>query len=125
MSPEQLRGDPTKMGKASDQYSLAVVLFELLCGRLPFDNSSSTITLLTNILTEEPRKLTDLRQGVDTQLVQIVDRDERDRSREIGPLVKADDALEVDTSGQTIEQVVDFLEQTSRGRLAGFDQAMV
>ena len=51
-------------------------------------------------------------------LAQIIDRDERDCSREIGPLVKADNAVEVDTSGKTIEQVVAYLEQTSRERLA-------
>ena len=51
-------------------------------------------------------------------LAQIIERDERDRSRDIGPLIKADDAVEVDTSGKTIEQVVDFLEQTSRERLS-------
>jgi CMP/dCMP kinase len=56
--------------------------------------------------------------AIEEVLTQIVDRDERDRSREIGPLVKADDAIEVDTSGKTIEQVVDFLEQTSRERLS-------
>lgn len=56
--------------------------------------------------------------SIEEVLSQIVDRDERDRSRDIGPLVKADDAVEVDTSGKTIEQVVDFLEQTSRERLA-------
>jgi CMP/dCMP kinase len=51
-------------------------------------------------------------------LAQIIERDERDRSRDIGPLIKADDAVEVDTSGKTIEQVVDYLEQTSRERLS-------
>lgn len=56
--------------------------------------------------------------SIEEVLTQIIDRDERDRSREIGPLVKADDAVEVDTSGKTIEQVVDFLEQTSRERLS-------
>ena len=56
--------------------------------------------------------------SIEEVLSQIVDRDERDRSREIGPLVKANDAVEVDTSGKRIEQVVDFLEQTSRERLA-------
>ncbi|NQV26306.1 MAG: (d)CMP kinase [Rhodopirellula sp.] len=55
--------------------------------------------------------------AIEDVLNQIVDRDERDRSREIGPLVMAEDAVEVDTSGQTIEQVVDFLERTSRERL--------
>jgi cytidylate kinase len=57
-------------------------------------------------------------ESIEEVLTQIIDRDERDRSREIGPLVKADDAIEVDTSGKTIEQVVDFLEQTSRERLS-------
>jgi CMP/dCMP kinase len=62
--------------------------------------------------------------SLDEVLQQIVDRDERDRSREIGPLVRAADAVEVDTSGQTIEQVVDFLEQTSRERLTGSRSAL-
>jgi cytidylate kinase len=62
--------------------------------------------------------------SINEVLQQIVDRDERDRSREIGPLVKAADAVEVDTSGQTVEQVVDFLEQTSRERLAGSSSAL-
>ena len=56
--------------------------------------------------------------SIEEVLTQIVDRDERDRSRAIGPLVKAEDAVEVDTSGKTIEQVVDFLERTSRERLS-------
>jgi cytidylate kinase len=62
--------------------------------------------------------------SINEVLQQIIDRDERDRSREISPLVKAEDAVEVDTSGQTIEQVVDFLEQTSRERLAGSSSAL-
>ncbi|MBL6705587.1 MAG: (d)CMP kinase [Planctomycetaceae bacterium] len=57
-------------------------------------------------------------ESIEEVLTQIIDRDERDRSREIGPLVKADDAIEVDTSGKTIEHVVDFLEQKSRERLS-------
>lgn len=37
----------------------------------------------------------------------IVKRDEIDSNREFAPLVKADDALEIDTTGKTIEQVVE------------------
>lgn len=37
MSPEQARGEFQKVGPASDQYSLAVVLYQLLCGSTPFD----------------------------------------------------------------------------------------
>ncbi len=36
MSPEQARGDVAKIGPASDQYSLAVVLYQLLTGSKPF-----------------------------------------------------------------------------------------
>jgi WD40 repeat protein len=35
MAPEQIRGDPKQVGPHTDQYSLAVVLHELLTGRLP------------------------------------------------------------------------------------------
>lgn len=72
MPPEQLKGD--SIGPETDQYALGVVLFESLSGSLPFKDSASTLTLLTHILTEEPRKLSDLRPNIDPRLCQIVER---------------------------------------------------
>ncbi|MDN3517687.1 (d)CMP kinase [Aquisalimonas lutea] len=49
-------------------------------------------------------------QGVDVSLASLLDeiavRDERDRSRAVAPLVPADDAVELDTTGLSVEEVV-------------------
>ena len=44
-------------------------------------------------------------------------RDESDRSRKVGPLAAAADAVEVLTDGLSTEQVVDRLEELSRARM--------
>lgn len=40
---------------------------------------------------------------------EILDRDQKDMTRSVGPLKKADDAIYVDTTGMSIDQVVDKL----------------
>jgi serine/threonine protein kinase len=40
MAPEQARGDSRAIGPVSDQFSLGVVLYELLTGRRPFDETT-------------------------------------------------------------------------------------
>ena len=51
--------------------------------------------------------------GVDTSFEEVLqdqnDRDQRDSEREVGRLMRAEDAVEVNTDGLTLEQVVDRL----------------
>jgi cytidylate kinase len=49
-------------------------------------------------------------------LEQIRDRDQRDREREVAPLVPAEDAVLVDTSNMTPEMVLELLVDTVRSR---------
>jgi cytidylate kinase len=44
--------------------------------------------------------------NLDEIIKDIVDRDKMDMNRKFAPLVKADDALEIDTTGKTIDNVV-------------------
>ncbi len=51
-------------------------------------------------------------------LQQIVSRDERDSTRSEGPLIKPDDAVEIDTSDMSLDQVLDLLERKVRAQTA-------
>jgi serine/threonine protein kinase len=54
MSPEQCDADPHNVDVRSDVYALGAVLYELLCGRLPYEVAQATMFSAAKIIREEP-----------------------------------------------------------------------
>lgn len=67
MSPEQARGD--KIDKKSDIYSLGIVLYEMLAGRVPFDAESSFGVLMKH-LNDPPPPIANISSDLQT----VIDR---------------------------------------------------
>ena len=71
MSPEQASGRP--IVHRSDQFSLGVVVYEMLAGRRPFEAGTVAETL-TAIIREDPEPLKEVAPGVPAPLRWIVER---------------------------------------------------
>ena len=71
MSPEQAAGD--KLDGRSDLYSLGVVGFQILSGRLPFD-ADAAATVMAQQVTKPAPSLGAVASGLPRQLVAVIDR---------------------------------------------------
>lgn len=70
MSPEQISGGIVEA--PSDLYSLGVMAFELLTGRLPYDVGEDPMSVMLAHLQKEPYKLKDFRPDLDEQLSDLI-----------------------------------------------------
>lgn len=71
MSPEQARGDGASIDHRSDIFSLGLVLYSLIAGRLPYPEAESSQSYLRAVASRAPRPLCSVVEGLPPGLEQI------------------------------------------------------
>ncbi len=66
LSPEQIEGRSSEADARADIFALGVILYELLCGKRPFE-AKQKAEVYKKILLEEPRSILDMTSGVPPQ----------------------------------------------------------
>ncbi len=92
-------------------------------GTVVFPNADLKFFLIADVATRAYRRWLELRaKGIDADLKQVEQemawRDDNDSNRAIAPLRRAADAIEMDTSGMTLDEQVDALHRYIQDKLA-------
>lgn len=67
MAPEQARGETKNIGRAADVYALGVILYECLCGSVPFQGHDPW-SVIQQVVNAEPEPVTHRAAGVPRDL---------------------------------------------------------
>jgi hypothetical protein len=102
MSPEQCRGNREIDGK-SDVYSLGVMLYEMLAGRMPFITKTD-VALVAAHLIEEPTPLREVAPNVSIDTCRLIDSMLRKKKEERPSMVEIAKAIGEHTAHHVEEQ---------------------
>ena len=102
MSPEQARGETTRLDRRSDVFSLGAVLYEVLTGRPPFAGESA-VDSLVQVLEKDPvpprRRVRGLPRDLETIVLRCL---EKDPDRRYGSARELADDLDAFLDGRPI-----------------------
>ncbi len=106
MSPEQIEG-LGEVDRRSDIYSLGMTLYEMLAGRLPFEEEGTTYRIMRTIVEEDLPSLSHFTSEVPDALVDVVmttlEKDPDDRFQSAAEMKEAIDDFAGHVSGGFVE----------------------
>ncbi|MHC4472015.1 MAG: (d)CMP kinase [Planctomycetota bacterium] len=88
-------------------------------GSVVFPDADLKVFLTARPEERARRRALETGRGLEEVLAEQKERDARDAGRRHSPLVRAPDAVELDTTGLSIEEVTDRLAEMARPRLSG------
>lgn len=118
---EKMVEEQRRIGRERDAEEGGVVLDGRDTGTVVFPDAPVKIYMIADAMERARRRQSEYGDDVSIEEVhqEIQERDRVDRERDIAPLRKADDAIEVDTTDSTVETQVDFVVDCVKQRMAG------